>query len=46
MTQFTDNSFTDSHVTTIGVDFRMRTLCIGNINSKIQIWDTAGNQKF
>ncbi|KAK6589138.1 hypothetical protein RS030_223468, partial [Cryptosporidium xiaoi] len=41
-----DDSFTDSYITTIGVDFRFRTLKIGDKVIKLQIWDTAGQERF
>ena len=40
--RFADDSFSDSYLTTIGVDFRFRTLPIDGKNVKLQIWDTAG----
>lgn len=41
-----DDSFTDSYITTIGVDFRFRTVKIDNKIIKLQIWDTAGQERF
>lgn len=29
-------------MTTIGVDFRFKTIKLNNKNIKLQIWDTAG----
>lgn len=40
--RFSDDQFNDSYLTTIGVDFRFRTLPIDGKNVKLQIWDTAG----
>ena len=40
--RFADDSFSDSYLTTIGVDFRFRTINIDGKNVKLQIWDTAG----
>ena len=34
------------HVNTIGVDFRFKTIVIRDRKIKIQIWDTAGQEKF
>ena len=44
--RFADDSFSDSYLTTIGVDFRFRTLPIDGKNVKLQIWDTAGQERF
>lgn len=40
--RFADDSFTDSYISTIGVDFRFRTVKVGDAYVKLQIWDTAG----
>ncbi|BAM41907.1 Rab GTPase [Theileria orientalis strain Shintoku] len=44
--RFADDSFTDSYITTIGVDFRFRTVIVNNKRIKLQIWDTAGQERF
>nr|ABW35315.1 Rab1A1 [Gymnochlora stellata]ACF24555.1 Ras-related small GTPase Rab 1a [Gymnochlora stellata] len=44
--RFADDSFTDSYISTIGVDFRFRTLKINKKTVKLQIWDTAGQERF
>ena len=31
---------------TIGVDFRVKTVTIGGVTSKLAIWDTAGQERF
>ena len=41
-----DNAFTESYISTIGVDFRFRTVKIGDKSVKLQIWDTAGQERF
>jgi Ras-related protein Rab-1A len=40
--RFADDSFTENFISTIGVDFRFRTLAVDDRNVKLQIWDTAG----
>jgi len=44
--RFADDSFTESYISTIGVDFRFKTLAVGNKFVKLQIWDTAGQERF
>jgi len=44
--RFADNTFLDNIMSTIGVDFKIRTLKIGEDNVKLQIWDTAGQERF
>ncbi len=40
--RFADDQFNESYITTIGVDFRFKTLQMDAKNVKLQIWDTAG----
>ena len=44
--RFTDDTFSDSYVTTVGVDFKIKTLDIEGKSCKLQIWDTAGQERF
>ena len=44
--RFTDGNFTPSFISTIGIDFRVRTIPIGDVKIKAQIWDTAGQERF
>ncbi|KAJ9576197.1 hypothetical protein L9F63_006930, partial [Diploptera punctata] len=44
--RFADNTFTGSYITTIGVDFKIRTVEIEGERVKLQIWDTAGQERF
>lgn len=44
--RFADNSFSGSYITTIGVDFKIRTVDINGERVKLQIWDTAGQERF
>ncbi|KAK7803838.1 hypothetical protein U0070_027296 [Myodes glareolus] len=37
---------TGSYITTIGVDFKIRTVEINGEKVKLQIWDTAGQERF
>ena len=40
--RFTDDEFNRSYLTTIGVDFRFKTIDLDGKVAKLQIWDTAG----
>ena len=44
--RYCDNVFNDNHISTIGVDYRVKSKLINNDNIKLQIWDTAGQEKF
>jgi len=44
--RFTNDEFVASHITTIGVDFEIRTLDVEGKLVKLQIWDTAGQDRF
>ena len=44
--RFADDSFSDTYISTIGVDFRFRTVTIDGEKVKLQIWDTAGQERF
>ena len=44
--RFADNTFSPNYITTIGVDFKIRTITIKGHKIKLQIWDTAGQERF
>ncbi len=44
--RFTDDSFTANHLTTIGVDFKIKIINFEDKTIKLQIWDTAGSERF
>lgn len=45
--RFTDDTFVDLHMTTIGLDYRLKTMILDNQQIvKVQLWDTAGQDKF
>ena len=44
--RFADDSFTDSHISTIGMDFSVKTVEVDGKTAKLQIWDSAGQERF
>ena len=44
--RFADDTFSESYISTIGVDFRFKTLTVDGKIVKLQIWDTAGQERF
>lgn len=44
--RFSDDTFTTSFITTIGIDFKIRTIELDGKRIKLQIWDTAGQERF
>ena len=45
--KYTDKTFIDEHMTTIGLDYRLKTLKLKDGKEiKLQIWDTAGQERF
>jgi small GTP-binding protein len=43
---YTDDKFQDTFMTTIGVDFKTKFITVDGVPVKLQIWDTAGQEKF
>ena len=44
--RFSDDVFNQSPLSTVGVDFKMKTLKVDDKIVKMQIWDTAGQERF
>jgi Ras-related protein Rab-1A len=46
LVRFADDIYQENYIATIGVDFKIKTLDIEEKNVKLQIWDTAGQDRF
>ncbi|CAF2461420.1 unnamed protein product [Rotaria sp. Silwood2] len=46
MFRFADNTFTESFTPTIGIDFKVKTILFRDKLIRLQLWDTAGQEKF
>jgi Ras-related protein Rab-1A len=44
--RFTEDTFSEYYISTIGVDFKIRTIEQDGKHIKLQIWDTAGQERF
>ena len=45
--RYTDKTFQEAHMSTIGLDYRLKNMQLANgKNIKLQIWDTAGQDRF
>jgi len=44
--RFSEDEFTSSFITTIGIDFKTKNMTLDGEIVKLQIWDTAGQERF
>ena len=44
--KYCQNEFSESYISTIGIDFQIKFLDINNKKIKLQIWDTAGQERY
>ena len=44
--RFVDQQYNETYISTIGVDFRIKTVDVAGKKVKLQIWDTAGQERF
>ncbi|KAK2547929.1 Ras-related protein Rab-8A [Acropora cervicornis] len=44
--RFVENTYSESYLNTIGIDFKIRTVILDGKRIKFQIWDTAGQERF
>lgn len=44
--RFTDDSYSEAFISTIGVDFKIKSIELDGKHIKLQLWDTAGQERF
>lgn len=44
--RYTENNFIQTHLLTIGIDFKTKYITMNNKKIKLKLWDTAGQEKF
>ncbi|CBY21653.1 unnamed protein product [Oikopleura dioica] len=44
--RYADDSYTSAFVSTVGIDFKVKTVQRNNKRVKLQIWDTAGQERY
>uniref|UniRef100_A0A2K5R775 small monomeric GTPase n=1 Tax=Cebus imitator TaxID=2715852 RepID=A0A2K5R775_CEBIM len=44
--RFSEDAFNSTFISTIGIDFKIRTIELDGKRIKLQIWDTAGQERF
>ncbi|CAB4252482.1 similar to Saccharomyces cerevisiae YFL038C YPT1 Rab family GTPase, involved in the ER-to-Golgi step of the secretory pathway [Maudiozyma barnettii] len=44
--RFSDDTYSNDYISTIGVDFKIKTVELEGKTVKLQIWDTAGQERF
>ena len=44
--KYVDKSFPDEHISTIGVEYKEKLITKDGFNIRLQIWDTAGEERF
>ncbi|XP_067939250.1 ras-related protein Rab-10-like [Watersipora subatra] len=44
--RFSDDAFNTTFISTIGIDFKIKTVEMNGKKIKLQIWDTAGQERF
>uniref|UniRef100_A0AAY4ASH7 Ras-related protein Rab-13 n=1 Tax=Denticeps clupeoides TaxID=299321 RepID=A0AAY4ASH7_9TELE len=44
--RFAEDNFNSTYISTIGIDFKVKTIDVDGKKVKLQIWDTAGQERF
>ena len=46
LVRFSDDAFSSTFISTIGIDLENKTIDVGGKKIKLQLWDTAGQERF
>ena len=46
MSRWTEDTFNDNMIGTLGVDFKMKQIMIEGASVQVQVWDAAGQERF
>lgn len=44
--RFAENNFRMDHISTLGVDFKLKTIKLGRDKIRLELWDTAGMERY
>eukprot|EP01088_Endostelium_zonatum_P005249 TRINITY_DN1677_c0_g1_i2.p1 TRINITY_DN1677_c0_g1~~TRINITY_DN1677_c0_g1_i2.p1 ORF type:complete len:214 (-),score=53.41 TRINITY_DN1677_c0_g1_i2:526-1143(-) len=44
--RFAEGTYSETYLSTLGVDFKMKLVEVDGVKIKLQIWDTAGQERF
>ena len=44
--RYVSSDYQMSHISTIGIDFKVKSIALDGFRLKMQIWDTAGQERF
>lgn len=44
--RFAENAFRSDHISTLGVDFKLKTIKLGRDKIRLELWDTAGMERY
>ena len=46
LSRYADDTFSETYINTVGIDFRHKTIPINGMSVRVQVWDTAGQERF
>ena len=46
LVRFSDDAYNTTFISTIGIDFKIKTVEVDGKKIKLQIWDTAGQERY